>query len=83
LGTNRKVPTGKDFYEMARVIEDNRIDALLFIGGWAAYETAHAMMLNRANFPAFNLPIVCLPASINNNKIYLKIQLLIDDADLF
>jgi len=67
LGTNRKIPTGKDFYEMARVIEDNRIDALLLIGGWATYETADAMMLNRANFPAFNLPMVCLPASINNN----------------
>ena len=67
LGTNRNVPSGKDFYEMARVIEDNRIDALLCIGGWTAYEAVHAMMLNRANFPAFNLPIVCLPASINNN----------------
>ena len=67
LGTNRKLPTGKDFYEMARVIEDNRIDALLCIGGWTAYEAAHAMMLNRANFPAFNIPLICLPASINNN----------------
>lgn len=67
LGTNRKVPKGKDFYGMARVIEDNKIDALLLIGGWVAYQTAHAMMANRANFPAFNIPIVCLPASINNN----------------
>jgi 6-phosphofructokinase 1 len=67
LGTNRKVPTGKDFYEMARVIEDKRIDALLCIGGWTAYEAVHAMMLSRANFPAFNMPMVCLPASINNN----------------
>ena len=67
LGTNRKLPTGKDFYGMARMIQDNRIDALLCIGGWTAYEAAHAMMLNRANFPAFNLPMVCLPASINNN----------------
>ncbi|MBK8783138.1 MAG: 6-phosphofructokinase [Anaerolineales bacterium] len=67
LGTNRKVPGGKDFYEMARVIEDNRIDALLCIGGWTAYEAVHAMMLNRSNFPAFNLPMTCLPASINNN----------------
>jgi len=67
LGTNRKVPTGKDFYEMARVIEDNHIDALLCIGGWTAYEAVHAMMASRANFPAFNIPMVCLPASINNN----------------
>ncbi|MDX9993241.1 MAG: 6-phosphofructokinase [Anaerolineales bacterium] len=67
LGTNRKSPRGKDFYEMAREIETNQIDALLFIGGWTAYEAANAMLINRANFPAFNIPIVCLPASINNN----------------
>ena len=67
LGTNCKLPTGKDFYGMARMIQDNRIDALLCIGGWTAYEATHAMMLNRANFPAFNIPMVCLPASINNN----------------
>lgn len=67
LGTNRKVPKGKDFYEIAREIETNHIDALLCIGGWTAYEAVHAMMVNRENFPAFNIPIVCLPASINNN----------------
>lgn len=67
LGTNRKIPKGKDFYGMAREIEKNHIDALLFIGGWTAYLAANAMMVNRANFPAFNIPIVCLPASINNN----------------
>ncbi|PKN90554.1 MAG: 6-phosphofructokinase [Chloroflexi bacterium HGW-Chloroflexi-6] len=67
LGTNRKVPKGKDFYEIAREIEKNHIDAILCIGGWTAYEAVHAMMVNRANFPAFNIPIVCLPASINNN----------------
>jgi 6-phosphofructokinase 1 len=67
LGTNRKLPKGKDFYGMAREIEDNKIDALLLIGGWTAYDAAHTMMVNRANFPAFNIPMVCLPASINNN----------------
>jgi 6-phosphofructokinase 1 len=67
LGTNRKVPKGKDFYEIAREIEKNHVDALLCVGGWTAYEAVHAMMVNRANFPAFNIPIICLPASINNN----------------
>jgi len=67
LGTNRKVPKGSNLYSIARVIEDNKIDALLAIGGWTAYEAVHIMMANRQNFPAFNLPIVCLPASINNN----------------
>jgi len=40
---------------------------MLVIGGWNAYEGIHAMFNERANFPAFNIPIVCLPASINNN----------------
>jgi len=67
LGTNRRVPKGSDLYSMARVIEDQHIDALLVIGGWTAYEAAHILLTNRSNFPAFDLPTVCLPASINNN----------------
>jgi 6-phosphofructokinase 1 len=67
LGTSRKVPRGKDMYAIARTIEDHHIEALLVIGGWNAYEAVHAMINDRVNFPAFNIPIVCLPASINNN----------------
>src|SRR5512134_470367 len=67
LGTSRKVPKGKDMYAIARTIENHRIEAILVIGGWNAYEGVHAMYNERANFPAFNIPIVCLPASINNN----------------
>jgi 6-phosphofructokinase 1 len=67
LGTNRKVPKGSDLYAIARVIEDQHIDALLVIGGWTAYEAAHLMLTSRTNYPAFNLPVICLPASINNN----------------
>ncbi len=67
LGTSRKVPRGKDMYAIARTIENHRIEALLVIGGWNAYEGIYNMMHERANFPAFNIPIVCLPASINNN----------------
>jgi 6-phosphofructokinase 1 len=67
LGTSRKVPKGKDMHAIARTIENHRIEALLVIGGWNAYEGVYNMMNERANFPAFNIPIVCLPASINNN----------------
>jgi 6-phosphofructokinase 1 len=67
LGTTRRVPKGRDLYAIARVIEDHHIDALLMIGGWNAYEAAHNLLTNRPNFPSFNIPIVCLPASINNN----------------
>jgi 6-phosphofructokinase 1 len=67
LGTNRKVPKGADLYQMARTIEKLELDGLLIIGGWEGYESAYKMVMERDNFPAFNIPIVCLPATINNN----------------
>ena len=67
LGTTRHIPKGRDLYSIARVIEDHKIDALLVIGGWPAYQTVFLLMKERANFPSFNIPMVCLPASINNN----------------
>lgn len=67
LGTSRHVPKGKDLYALARTIEVNQIDALLIIGGWNAYEAAYKLFTERSNFPAYEIPTVCLPASINNN----------------
>jgi 6-phosphofructokinase 1 len=67
LGTSRVIPQGSDLYAIARTIEDNSINALLVIGGWNGYKAVHTMLTSRPNFPAFNIPIICLPASINNN----------------
>jgi len=67
LGTSREVPAGPDLYAIARTIERESLDGLLFIGGWEAYETAHRLFEERANYPAFGVPIVCLPATIDNN----------------
>jgi 6-phosphofructokinase 1 len=67
LGTSRMLPRGRDMYAIARAIEDNHIDALMVIGGWTGYEAIYNMTNERANFPAFNIPMVCLPASISNN----------------
>ena len=67
LGTNRKIIGGSDLYAIARNIEEQGIQGLLIIGGWTGYESAYRMLSERKNFPAFNIPIVCLPATINNN----------------
>ncbi len=67
LGTSRHVPKGSDLYQIARNIEINEIDALLIIGGWNAYESAYKLYNERNNYPAFNIPTICVPASINNN----------------
>ena len=67
LGVNRKLPRGKDFYTIARNIEDLKIDGILVIGGWSGYDASLRLVHRREAFPAFNIPIICLPATINNN----------------
>ncbi len=67
LGTNRKVPDGSDFYAIARHIEAYDIQGLLVIGGWTGYQTAYQLVKKRDDFPSFDIPIICLPVSINNN----------------
>lgn len=67
LGVSRKVPSGREWYAIARTLEAKGIEGLLIIGGWTAYEAAHKLYIQRETFPAFNIPIICLPASIDNN----------------
>ncbi len=67
LGTGRKIPAGKELYAIARNIEELDIHSMLIIGGWSGYEAAYRLWKERENFPAFNIPILCLPATINNN----------------
>lgn len=67
LGTNRKIPEGADFYMIARQLEAHRIDGLLMIGGWTGYQAIYELLSKRNDYPAFEIPIACLPASIDNN----------------
>lgn len=67
LGTNRKKPDGADYYAIARNLENHGIQGLLLIGGWSGYEAALDLYEMRDDFPAFNIPIVCLPATIDND----------------
>ena len=67
LGTNRFTPQGDDLAAIARRLEDHAIDGLLMIGGWSGYRAAYEVFSGRAQHPQLGLPIVCLPASINND----------------
>jgi 6-phosphofructokinase 1 len=67
LGTNHKIPGGADFYLIARQLEAHKVDGLLMIGGWSGYQAAYQILSKRDDFPAFRMPIVCLPVSIDNN----------------
>lgn len=67
LGTSRITPTGRHLYSIARTIEKHEIQGILLIGGWTAYKGAYEIYRHRDDYPAFNIPMICLPASINNN----------------
>lgn len=67
LGTRRPVPTIEQFYALGRAIEKNDIDALIIIGGLNAYLSVHAMMAEKDRYPAFKIPMMLVPASIDNN----------------
>ncbi|PID86641.1 MAG: 6-phosphofructokinase [Chloroflexi bacterium] len=67
LGTNRTVPQGGEWYAIARNLEEYQLEAILMIGGLTGYQAVHEMFRLRENYPAFDIPMICLPASINNN----------------
>ena len=67
LGSNRHLPEGSDFYAIARNIEEHGLQGLVVIGGWSAYQAALQLHEQRHIFPAFNIPIVCVPATIDND----------------
>jgi 6-phosphofructokinase 1 len=67
LGISRQLPTVADMYAIGRSLEQQRIDGLLVIGGWDAFAAVHTLHQERERYPAFRMPTICLPATIDNN----------------
>jgi 6-phosphofructokinase 1 len=67
LGTTRQLPSVEQLYSVARALETHHVNGLLVIGGWMAYEAAYRLYSERDRYPAFKIPIICLPATIDNN----------------
>ena len=67
FGTNRTVPEGGEWYAIARNLEEHQIEGILMVGGLTGYQAICEMYRLRQNYPAFNIPMICLPSSINNN----------------
>ena len=67
LGTNRAIPKGRELYAIARHLEEHEIDGILMIGGWSGYQSIQELYSQRHNYPAFDIPMICLPTTINNN----------------
>ncbi|MBK8461398.1 MAG: 6-phosphofructokinase [Micropruina sp.] len=67
LGLRRTIPSVEHLYSISRQLEVHNVDALLVIGGWNAYQSAHLLYTERERYPKFRLPMICIPASIDNN----------------
>jgi 6-phosphofructokinase 1 len=67
LEANRTLPETKDFAAIAKTIKKHKIDGLLMVGGWSAYKIAEMIDKMSEKYTALDIPVVCIPASINNN----------------
>lgn len=67
IGTNRYVPRGDAVAQIAKQVAAHRINGLLMAGGWAGYQAAHELHRHRQRHAALDIPIVCLPMTINND----------------
>ena len=67
IGTNRYVPDGPAVEQIAKQIAAHRIDGLLMAGGWCGYQAAHLLHTNRRTHASLDIPIVCMPMTINND----------------
>ena len=66
LGTNRVLPDF-DLGTVASKFQQHNIDSLLIIGGFEAFQALLSLERARSNYPRFQIPMVCLPATISNN----------------
>jgi len=67
LGTRRYVPPVEELYDISRHLEAERIRGLVIIGGWSAYDGAGLINQEASRYPGLRIPVVCVPASIDNN----------------
>ncbi|RIB17936.1 phosphofructokinase-domain-containing protein [Gigaspora rosea] len=65
LGTTKA--EADDLELIACQLQKQGINALLFIGGFEAYSSLIKLSKARNKYPAFCIPMVCIPATISNN----------------
>ncbi|NLE17430.1 MAG: 6-phosphofructokinase [Propioniciclava sp.] len=80
LGTQRWIPGEEDLYALARSIETQALDGIVVIGGFQAYRALTLFHAERKRFPALGIPMVVVPASIDNNLPSLQMAIGADTA---
>lgn len=67
LGTRRVVPDESQVAQIAQTLARETVDALVLVGGIEAYRTATVLDAARERHPELAIPVVCVPATIDNN----------------
>lgn len=67
LGSGRYLLQPGDLDRLAAVLQDRAITAMILIGGMDAYQNAEVMAAHYRRYPALQIPVLVVPASINNN----------------
>ncbi|SFM41422.1 6-phosphofructokinase [Thermodesulforhabdus norvegica] len=67
IGTARVDLKDDDYGRIAEVFNRRNICGLIAIGGWGTYRKIYRMVQLRERFDEFNIPVVLIPASIDNN----------------
>ncbi|HEX6887773.1 MAG TPA: 6-phosphofructokinase [Candidatus Nanopelagicales bacterium] len=67
LGTSRRTPTPEEHGAVGEALARHGIDALLVIGGHRAYAAMFGLLPHVEDHPGLRIPVICLPASIDNN----------------
>ncbi|ODQ66797.1 6-phosphofructokinase subunit alpha [Nadsonia fulvescens var. elongata DSM 6958] len=66
IGTNRNLPE-TDLGMIAYYFQKYKLDGLIIVGGFEAFNSLNQLENARINYPAFRIPMVCLPATVSNN----------------
>lgn len=80
IGTNRYMPDRVGIAQIAEQLAAHRIDGLLMAGGWAGYRAAHELHRHRQHYAALDIPIVCMPMTINNDVPATELSIGSDSA---
>lgn len=63
----RTLPSKLGIENVAQKLRQHKIQGLIIIGGFEAYQSGIELSDNRERFQAFRIPIVVIPATISNN----------------
>ncbi len=67
IGTARSSPIPGEFSRIAENISKFNIKGIIVIGGWGTYQHIQKFVEMRGSFPEFDIPIMLVPATIDNN----------------